>query len=93
MSIFEDTGFDLLPKIPVPGNTPVTIQPIQTPPIVPPVDSPVAMGTPDPIPSKKAEADWVGFSLGFLFLERLVLLFTWQKRTAPEKKALKISVL
>jgi len=36
MSIFEDTGFDLLPKVPVPDNTTITIQPIEPPPIIPP---------------------------------------------------------
>jgi len=68
MSMFEDIGFDLLPKNPVPRNTPITIQPIEPPPLAPPAVSPVAIGKPDPIPQKKGESGFGWFLFGLLIL-------------------------
>ena len=63
MSIFEDTGFDLLPYVPLPGNSPATIQPIAQPPVVDTNVSPQVVADPDPIhPQKKG-----GFLGWFLF--------------------------
>lgn len=86
MPVFEDSGFDLLPKIPAPVNTPVTIQPIEPPPIVPPTISLVAMGTPDPIPPKKGgnTLEWFLFSL--LMLGSIGAVIYMAKRDSSYKK-------
>lgn len=68
MSIFEDTGFDLLPKVSVPGTTPSTIQPIEPPPLVPPAVSSVAGATPDPTPPKKDSSAFGWFLFGLCVL-------------------------
>lgn len=87
MSIFEDTGFDLLPKIPVPGNTPGTIQPIQTPQIVPPAVSPIAMGTPDPIPPKKGGSGFGWFLFGLLILGTIGATIYMAKKDSVTKES------
>jgi hypothetical protein len=87
MSIFEDTGFDLLPKIPVPGNTPVIIQPIQTPPIVPPAVPPVTIGTPDPIPPKKGGSGFGWFLFGLLILGTVGTTIYMANKDSARKKS------
>lgn len=68
MSIFEDTGFDLLPKVPAPGTTPGTIQPIEPPPVASPDVSPVAGTTPDPTPPKKGSSTFGWFLFGLFIV-------------------------
>lgn len=65
MSIFEDTGFDLLPKVSVPGTIPSTIQPIESPPVASPAVSPITEFTPDSIPRNNGSTTfgWFLFSL------------------------------
>ena len=87
MSIFEDTGFDLLPKIPVPGNTPVTIQPIQTPPVVPPVVSTTPVATPDPIPSNKDGSGFGWFLFGLLILGTIGATIYMAKKDSVTKES------
>lgn len=90
MLVFEDAGFDLLPKIPAPGNTPATFPQIEAPPIAPTVVSPIAVATPGPIPPKKGgnTLEWFLFSL--LMLGSIGAVIYMAKRDSSYKKALKV---
>lgn len=88
MSIFEDTGFDLLPKIPVPGNTPVTIQPIEPLPVTPPAVLPIAGVTPDSTPPKKGSSAFGWFLFGLLVLGSIgMTIYMAKKDSAYKEKA------
>jgi hypothetical protein len=86
MSMFEDIGFDLLPKNPLPGTTPSTIQPIEAPPVAPRAVSPVVMGTPDPIPEKKGSSTLGWFLFGLLVLGSIGMTIYMAKKDSTNKK-------
>ena len=86
MSIFEDIGFDLLPKNPVPGNTPVTIHPIEPPPAAPPDVSPVAGATPDPTPPKKGSSALGWFLFGLFVLGSIGMTIYMAKKDSAYKE-------
>ncbi len=67
MSLFEDTGFDLLPYVPLPGNSPATIQPIAQPPVAATNVAPIVVADPDPIQPKK-KGGFLGWFLFGLFV-------------------------
>ena len=86
--MFEDIGFDLLPKNPVPGNTPITIQPIEPPPLVPPAVSSVAGATPDPTPPKKDSSAFGWFLFGLCVLGSIgMTIYMAKKDSAYKEKA------
>ena len=68
MPLFEDIGFDLLPKVPVPGITPVSVPEIETSPIIAASASTIAEAAPDPKLPKKG-----GSALGWFFFGLFVL--------------------
>jgi|GEM_PF-3148345 len=86
MSIFEDTGFDLLPKVPAPGTTPSTIQPIEPPPVAPPDVSPVAGATPDPTPPKKDSSALGWFLFGLFVLGSIGMTIHMAKKHSAYKE-------
>lgn len=86
MSIFEDIGFDLLPKNPVPGNTPITNQPIEPPQITSPEVLPVAGATPDPIPSKKGSSTLGWFLFGLFVVGSIGMTVYRAKKDSTYKK-------
>jgi len=86
MNMFEDIGFDLLPKNPVPGNTLNTIQPIEPPPVAPPDVSPVAGTTPDPTPPKKGSSTFGWFLFGLLVLGSIGMTIYMAKRDSAYKE-------
>ena len=86
MSIFEDTGFDLLPKVPAPGTTPITIEPIESPPVAPPDVSAVAGATPDPTPPKKGSSALGWFLFGLFVLGSIGAVIYMAKRDSSYKK-------
>ncbi len=67
MSLFEDTGFDLLPYVPLPGNSPATIQPIAQPPVAATNVAPMDVADPDSIQPKK-RGGFLGWFLFGLFI-------------------------
>ena len=86
--MFEDIGFDLLPKNPVPGNTPITIQQIEPPPVAPPDVSPVAGATPDPTPPKKNSSALGWFLFGLFVLGSIgMTIYMAKKDSAYKEKA------
>ena len=87
MSIFEDTGFDLLPKVPAPGTTPSTIHPIEPPPVAPPAISPVSGTTPDPIPPKKGGSGFGWFLFGLLILGTIGATIYMANKDSATKKS------
>jgi len=88
MNMFEDIGFDLLPKNPVPGNTLNTIQPIEPPPVFPPAVSPLAGVTPDPTPPKKGSSalGWILFGLFLLGSAGMTIYMAKKDRSYKKKR-------
>ena len=86
MSIFEDTGFDLLPKIPLPGDTAVTIQPIEPHQVTSPEVLPGAGATPDPIPSKKGSSTLGWFLFGLFVVGSIGMTIYGAKKDTTYKK-------
>jgi len=68
MLIFEDIGFDLLPKIPSPNNSSVEIKPIEQPRVYVPSIMPTPMPSPDQIPPIKGSNIFRWFLFGLLVL-------------------------
>jgi len=89
MSIFEDTGFDLLPKVPAPGTTPSTIEPIEPPPVAPPDVSTVAGATPDPMPPKKGSSTFGWFLFGLLVIGSIGMTIYMAKKDSAYKERAK----
>jgi hypothetical protein len=85
MSIFEDTGFDLLPKIPVPGNTPVTIQPIEAAPAITPMLSTFVEAPPDPLPPKNGSSGFGWFLFGLFVLGTVGATIYMAKKDSTKK--------
>ena len=85
MSIFEDTGFDLLPKIPVPGNPPVTIQPIEQLSIAPPAISPKAEAITDPTPPPNDSVGFGWFLFGLFVLGSIGATIYMAKKDSTKK--------
>jgi hypothetical protein len=86
MSIFEDTGFDLLPKVPVPDNTTITIQPIEPPPIIPPTVLPIEGTKPNLIPPKKGSNTLGWFLFGLFVLGTIGFTIHKAKKEGAYKK-------
>lgn len=86
MSIFEDTGFDLLPKVSVPGTTPSTIQPIESPPAASPAASPTMESTPDSIPPKKGSTTFGWFLFGLFVLGSIGMTIYMAKKDSTYKE-------
>lgn len=82
-AVFLQTKFA---EIPVPGNTPVTVKPIQIPPIVPPAVSTTSVAAPDPIPSNKGGSGFGWFLFGLLILGTIgATIYMSKKDSAPIK--------
>ena len=86
MSVFEDTGFDLLPKIPQPGNTLVTSQPIEPPVISPPANTSIVVGAPDQISPKKGGSTFGWFLFGLLLLGSIGMTNYMAKKDSGHKE-------
>lgn len=86
MSIFEDTGFDMLPKIPVPGNTPVTIHAVEQISISPTAISTIVEATKDPTPPKKGGSGYSRLFFGLILIGTIgVIIYIANKDSAPKK--------
>jgi hypothetical protein len=86
--MFEDIGFDLLPKNPVPGNTPITIQPINPSQVTSPEVLPAAGVTPEPIPSKKGSSTLGWFLFGLFVAGSIgMTIYGAKKDSAYKEKA------
>ncbi|WP_026750670.1 hypothetical protein [Sediminibacterium sp. C3] len=66
--MFEDIGFDLLPKIPNPNNSSIEIKPIEQPRVCVPSIMPTPTPSPDQIPSLKGSNTFRWFLFGLLVL-------------------------
>ena len=86
MSMFEDIGFDLLPKNPIPGNTPNTIPPIESPSVAPPAVSPISGTTPDPTPPKKGSSTFGWFLFGLFVLGSIGMTIYMAKKDSANKE-------
>lgn len=68
MLLFEDIGFDLLPKIPTPNNSSIEIKPIEQPRLYVPSIMPTPMPSPNQIPPIKGSNTFRWFLFGLLVL-------------------------
>ena len=84
--MFEDIGFDLLPKNSVPVNTPITIQPIDPSQINSPEVLHAAGATPDPIPSKKGSSTLGWFLFGLFVVGSIGMTIYGAKKDTTYKK-------
>lgn len=68
MLLFEDIGFDLLPKIPTPNNSSIEIKPIEQPRLYVTSIMPTPMPSPNQIPPIKGSNTFRWFLFGLLVL-------------------------
>lgn len=68
MLLFEDIGFDLLPKIPTPNHSSIEIKPIEQPRVYVPSIMPTPAPSPHQIPPIKGSNTFRWFLFGLLVL-------------------------